>query len=275
MNPVQVGQLLDGTNMILDLRSQTEWFSFWSGEYDDEIISLVQALCRRTESDFLDVGGNIGMYAVRVARRLGAGKRSASFEPMPQNAIRITENARLNGVEDRVEVYQVALSDHEGEATLVLREDFRLGSETGNASIAISDNADGNFNTVKVPADCFDTLMRSMTTSSFLIAKLDIEGHEDFFLRGAQAWLNRSRPILFVEINNWYFAKRNAKSSELFAASLPHDYECALIKMRAGKIELERCTVHSLSDISTIETCLMYHPERNADISSCLKRDAR
>src|SRR6056297_4308841 len=87
------------------------------------------------------------------------GAAAYASSPCPDNAARIRENAQLNVVEDSVEVHPVALSDAEGEAELVLREDFQMGSATGNASVAISDDADGRFRKIPVPMRRFDDVV--------------------------------------------------------------------------------------------------------------------
>lgn len=245
--PIQVGQMRDGTRMRLDLRSQTEWYSFYSGRYDDASIALIRKLLVRLDGGFLDVGGNIGMYSIRVAAGLGAGRRCLCFEPMPDNAARIRENACMNDLEDRVEVQQIALSDANGEAMLVLREDFELGSATGNASIEISEDADGRFRKISVPMRRFDDALAEMGTAKFLIAKVDIGGHEDFFLRGAQEWLHRDRPIILTEINNWFYEKRGTTSSAVFTPTLPDGYNTALLREDGATSWLEACALQALA----------------------------
>lgn len=268
--PVQIGQMRDGTRMRLDLRSQTEWYAFYSGHYDDASIALIRKLLMQLDGDFLDVGGNIGMYAVRVAKGLDAEQRSLCFEPMPDNAARIRENARLNAIEDRVEVQQIALSDAEGETELVLREDFEMGSATGNASIAISEDADGRFRKIPVPTRRFDDVLAKMGKVKFPVAKVDIEGHEDFFLRGATEWLHRDRPIILTEINNWFYEKRGTTSSAVFAPSLPEGYETALLREHGKTSRLEACPIDALAGLRGVETCLMYPPERQDDVQQAV-----
>jgi hypothetical protein len=63
----------EGTRMRIDLRSQTEWYEFYSGRYDDAAIMLIQKLLSQVNVDFLSVGGNVGLYAVRVAAGIGGG----------------------------------------------------------------------------------------------------------------------------------------------------------------------------------------------------------
>lgn len=271
VSPIQVTTMRDGTRMRLDLRAQTEWHSFYSGRYDDAAITLIHKLLERIEGDFLDVGGNIGMYAVRVANRLNAEQRAVCFEPMPDNVARIRENIELNGFARRVEVHEIALSDAEGEAELVLREDFEMGSGTGNASIAISEDADARFRKIRVPMRRFDDLLAEKAWwGAFPVVKVDIEGHEDFFLRGAAGWLHRDRPIVLTEINNWFYKKRGTTSSIVFGGSIPDNYELALLRTRGTTCSLEPCLIGDLADLRQIETCLIYPLERQADVQAAI-----
>ena len=269
--PVQVARMRDGTRMRLDLRSQTEWYAFYSGHYDDAAIQLLRNLLSQLGGSFLDVGGNIGMYGIRVVANLGT-KQCLCFEPMPDNATRILENARLNDAEDRVRVHQVALSDTEGETKLVLREDFEMGSVTGNASIAISEGADGRFHKITVPVRRLDDVLGEEEEKQFHIAKVDIEGHEDFFFRGASEWLHRDRPIILTEINNWFYEKRGTTSSDVFAPCLPPGYEVALLKTNTKAAQLDECSFGELANLPRVETCILYPAERARDIRDALRR---
>lgn len=120
------------------------------------------------------------MYGIRVVANL-ATSHCLCFEPMPDNATRLLKNARLNDAEDRVGVHQVALSDTEGATKLVLREDFEMGAFTGNASIAISEAADGRFHKITVPMRRLDDVVVEEEKKQFQVAKVDIKGTKNSF----------------------------------------------------------------------------------------------
>jgi len=51
-----------------------------------------------------------------------------------------------------------------------------------------------------------ETLDRIWPTDQRLdIVKLDIEGHESHFLKGARNTLRAHRPVLLIEINRWHY----------------------------------------------------------------------
>lgn len=261
--PIQTAKMRDGTHMLVDLRSQTEWHSFYTGCYDDVVIDLIITLLSRLEGGFLDVGGNIGMYAVRVAARLGARRRVVCFEPMPQNANRIRENVALNQVSHSVEVYELALSDSEREDELVLREDFESGSGTGNASLWISDNADRGFQRIAVPVTTLDNFAKTMSLKDFPVMKVDIEGHEDCFLRGAGKWLQSQRPIIFTEINRWFFQQKGSQLSKAFRGCMPEGYCLARLCSNMFSRSLKYFSVTDLDKSQYVPTVILYPAEHD------------
>jgi FkbM family methyltransferase len=222
--PVRVARAPDGARIVVDLRSATEWYTYYSGRYDEAEIELIKRLLSE-RGDFLDVGGNIGIYAVRVGRLLAqSGRRVYCFEPVPSNLQRIRQNVKLNQLDDVVSVYDVALSSVEGAVEIVLREDFESGAETGNASIAISPEADGAFRRINVRCLPFDLARQEYNIGKISVLKVDIEGHEDQFLLGARNLLNVDRPIIFSEVNVWYFEKRGVDIESTLGGALPAHY---------------------------------------------------
>lgn len=263
--PIRTVRMRDGIRMRIDLRSLTEWYASYSGRYDDEVISLICRLLARRPGNFLDVGGNIGMYAVRVSAHLPPGMKTYCFEPMPSNARRIRENADANDLSERIELYRVALSDRSGTAELVLREDFERGASTGNASIAISPEADRSFQRMTVKLCRFDDVATEAGFGEIPVVKVDIEGHEDFFLKGALTRLARDRPVIITEINNWFYEKRGTTSSTVFAQCFPANYRAALLTTRRRKSGLSDISIEDLAALRKVQTCIFY-PEEQRDL---------
>ena len=169
------------------------------------------------------------MYAVRIACAIPNATVHVA-EPVPSNADRIEENATLNNVSGRIKLIRMALSNREGEVNITLREDFERGSNTGNASVAISDDADGQFEMIKVRAACFDAVQQTQAINDVHVMKIDIEGHEDLFFEGARDWLLSMKPFIFTEINQWYYEKRGTTAGVAFRRTLPSDYNAYLMR---------------------------------------------
>jgi FkbM family methyltransferase len=104
----------------------------------------------------------------------------------------LQENIHLNGFDERIKVEEFALSDREGLSTL------SIGKDTSMAKLNFMQEIDSQQNekemTVKVALlDDFDLGASSM------LMKVDIEGSELAFLRGALNTIARSKPTILME----------------------------------------------------------------------------
>jgi FkbM family methyltransferase len=215
-----------GHELLLDLRSGTEFHAYYTGHYDTAVIRKALRLLR-PHSVVLDVGANIGFWSVPLARHLKEGCLHA-FEPVPANVRRLAENVRRNGVGATVHLHQLGLSDQNGLQQISLREDFVRGAETGNAAIVI-DSEDLRFSCIKIKVSSLDHIFSSLGLNRVDFIKVDIEGHEDRFLAGAANVIRDFRPILYLEINESYYQRRGLDATALFEDWLHlHSYRSAV-----------------------------------------------
>ena len=214
-----------GHRMIVDLRAYSEYASFYTHDYDTEEIRSVLRMFT-PEWVILDVGANVGFWTIPMAKALGPGGTVHAFEPVASNNLRLRENVKLNGMERTVVVHELGLSDRRAALPISLREDFANGSGTGNAAIVI-DHSDGRFQCGVVEVDTLDEIFPSLNVNRLDFIKVDIEGHEDKFLRGAVSTIGQFRPILHMEINEPYYSRRGLDATTVFeewAASANYAY---------------------------------------------------
>lgn len=83
---------------------------------------------------FLDIGANVGTYAVLASGVCGAD--TWAFEPDPGTVSDLKSNLAINGLEELVTVYDIALGASEGEVG------FTIGLDTANR--VISDQVEGH-----------------------------------------------------------------------------------------------------------------------------------
>ncbi|MDQ0469458.1 FkbM family methyltransferase [Labrys wisconsinensis] len=124
---------------------------------------------------FVDIGANIGGYALSVAAAAGPEARILAVEPQPGIFERLVYNIAQNP-RGAVKAVACALGDHDGELTLFLRGDNR-----GASSVRFVPS-DGRAETVKVPSKTLLTLAREEGLARIDVAKLDVEGAEDLIL---------------------------------------------------------------------------------------------
>lgn len=201
---VVVIRMKNGLLMQIDAKSKTHNGAFWTGEYDDSIIKKLSALFDQNWI-VLDVGGNIGYYAVAFAREL---KRLNGilyvFEPVKQNFITLRSNLLLNDLGNNSFTFPLALGNERGSIDVNITEE----GETSNAYIV-----KGNFKvgestrSEKVVIERLDDFANSNGITGCDFIKIDIEGAEIFFMQGGVKFIEKFRPIIYGEFNS-YFLKR-------------------------------------------------------------------
>jgi FkbM family methyltransferase len=160
---------------------------------EPELYRLEQFL--RPGDTFLDVGANIGLFALKAARIVGPGGRVVAAEPGRVSADRLEANLLLNDYK-QIQVLREALSDSEGTANL-------HHIELGHDPQAFSLLSDGSVVAAEtVPTTTLDRLSQRLGLTRLDCVKMDVEGAEPMVIAGGRATLARFRPLVIFEINS-------------------------------------------------------------------------
>jgi FkbM family methyltransferase len=120
----------------------------------------------RTDMVVIDAGANVGLATQYFYDHC---KQIYSIEPSPENFEALAKNKEVNGW-DKVKLYNAALANHDGNATLSINS----GNRTANS---ITNNwGHGNEN---VKAITIKTIFDENKIESLDFLKMDIEGAED------------------------------------------------------------------------------------------------
>jgi FkbM family methyltransferase len=152
---------------------------------------------------FVDVGANIGYFALLAAARVGERGRVVALEPDPRMAAAVRENVALNGLR-QVHVVPVAAAEAEGEAVLA-----GFAEEEGNWGVsALSGGAPADGRpSFTVRCAPLDRVLDEAGVGAVDLVKIDVEGAERRVLAGMRGGLRggRYRRVL-VEMHPWEFA---------------------------------------------------------------------
>jgi FkbM family methyltransferase len=266
--------MAQGHRLKLDRRSLTEKWAYYTGRYDSEDIELLCRLLRPGDT-VCDVGGNIGFYSVPIASRLQhIGGHLHSFEPVKANFARLQENIAINGLQACATAHEYALSSRAGTAEMTLREDFLAGSGTGNAAIAFTEGDKSGFLLERVALQRLDDLGEEIHLDRLDLIKLDIEGHEDEFLRGGAGIITRHLPIIYMEVNKPYYRSRQVDLWDACRETVGTSHIAILPKWqrRAAWLVERRLVgfhrVDGLSACAEIDNIFLVPPQRMADVSA-------
>ena len=221
--PVCVIPMKAGYKMQVDARSSTNNGSFWTGNYDTDLISK---LCDLFEKNWtvLDIGGNIGYYTVPFAKTLKQlnGKLMA-FEPVSSNFKALNYNIELNKVQDSVSTFKVALGNEEGSITMNITEE----GDSSNAYVANENiTAIRTFRSEQAPMHRIDNFIKSHPIQRCDFIKVDIEGAEIFLFQGAPELLAKYKPVVYGEFNPYFLSRFGFSFHDVWKLFSIYGYEC-------------------------------------------------
>lgn len=170
-----------GLTLWLDLaRSEAHRLLYLTGERFMEDRGLIAGLVPRG-GHVVDVGANVGYYALLFASLVGPKGRVTCIEPVPDNLRELERNRDANPAAPLTVIAAAA-----GAEPGAVRMERDLNGR-------IRDDGAGD---IVVPVMTLDALSGPVS-----FVKIDVEGYEMFVLRGAQRLIRDQRPTLLVEMH--------------------------------------------------------------------------
>jgi FkbM family methyltransferase len=147
---------------------------------------------------FLDICANFGLYTVHLIKNT-ALREAYAFEPVRQNFNQLCTNIFLNRLDRIVTPYNIGLSNEDTTKTIYI----------DSLSTGISKFADWSPPATKktkhreyyseaVPIRRLDGILD--WKNKYVLAKIDVEGHEVEVLQGMASLLSRNKFVLQIEI---------------------------------------------------------------------------
>jgi FkbM family methyltransferase len=211
-------RLTDGTRLELPRQSRMTWAVAFTGRYDHAVVARVAEYIE-PGTVALDVGASVGLWTVQLGKI--AASRGAlvwAFEPNPANTAWIRRNIALNDLSGTVTVCEMGLGDTAESLILV-------GSEygVGNGAIELDPQA-GTEKHPRIPIT-LGRLDDVELPARVSFVKIDVEGYEAAFLRGAAELIERDRPVIFGEFAAQWLERRGENLRRTLGQLVDQGYE--------------------------------------------------
>jgi FkbM family methyltransferase len=154
--------------------SATERGALFNPDYNLEELDFLRAHAQ-AGGVFVDVGANVGTYALVLARHVGAEGKVIAIEPHPVTHARLAFNNSASGY---TQVKLVAAAAGPADGALMIETD---GDNLG-ASHIVSGKASGK--AIKVPSLRLQRILEEAGVTHVDALKIDVEGFEDRVLTG-------------------------------------------------------------------------------------------
>lgn len=223
------------------------------GQYEP-IETAIMRRHLRPGMTMLDIGANIGHYAMVAAGAVGADGTVVAFEPEPENFTALQANLALNALA-QARAENLALGAAEGELTLYRDEANRGGHSLAQGNVQRA----GQGTRVRVSTlDAYAAAHLSASRVGFI--KMDVQGAEAQVIAGARALLARDRPVLLMEF--WPHGIRGMAGDPmaLIAELLGLGYALQVIERDAPG------NLRALPDLAALERIDLSHPQAYANL---------
>ena len=186
VNPTLLKRRFCGRWLYLDVaRSNAQRLLYLEGERFMTELPIISGLAAPGDV-VVDVGANIGYYALLFEKCVGPEGRIIAFEPEPDNLVELRMNVERNALRN-VDIRPSAVGATGGVVN------FARGINGG----ILEGSAGATGSEVQVPMTRLDDAVFGAVD----LIKIDVEGYEEEVLRGALETIKRGRPRLFVEIH--------------------------------------------------------------------------
>jgi FkbM family methyltransferase len=165
------------------------------GEIADLVESHFLAELLGPGDTFIDIGANHGSFSIVASALVGVSGRIIAVEPQPRLA-RLVQRSLAENCRCPFTVLQIACADFTGEAAF-----FVPRRSSGSAGLYKRFSATAATRCLRVPVRPFDDALDWRRLAGRVVMKIDIEGAELAFVRGARRALRHLRPVLVLELN--------------------------------------------------------------------------
>lgn len=152
-----------------------------------------------SENDIiLDIGANIGIMTVYLARRAGKGMVYA-FEPIPDN-VKILNKIVSHFNLKNVSTNPIALGDKNGKIEMVMPVIGSVKMQGLSHVVHPSINEFNEGNKFSVEMKTLDEFFSRENSPKISAIKIDVENFEFFVLKGGEQVIKKCRPLIYIEL---------------------------------------------------------------------------
>lgn len=170
----------------------------------------------------LEVGANIGYYAILETKLAGKDGFLYAFEPSPFNVDLLERNLALNGIKN-CEVHGKAAGAENMNTKFFVAKKSNLSSFIQRDGMDMADMAhEGKIIDVDVVR-----LDDFFSDKDIDFIRMDVEGYEREILKGAEKLLTRENPPknFFIEVHSELLHKKNSSAKEIIDYLRQYGYE--------------------------------------------------
>ncbi len=229
----------NGLKYRLDISNSPDHCEYFGyiADAQERLIDLV-----RPDSVVIDIGANIGLLAMDLARKAHLGTVVA-FEPDPDNFSRMQEHIAINGLKNIIPLpFAIGLEETTHKLYQVVE------SNSGMNRIITHGEDLSRFPYKEVRVLPLAKGLEGVPLAKVDVIKIDVEGFEQAVLKGCEDILLRDKPVLFVELDDDNLLENGGSARSLIAYVQDLGYT-VLDAVRNAPVPMDQDLAHCHFDI--------------------------
>jgi FkbM family methyltransferase len=195
--------------------------AYFAQQNDPEQIAEFDGFINNSSQGMIlfDVGAHFGLFSFASLHYGGPQARAIAIDPSPTAIRFLTTQAKLNQIDDRLQVFQASVGDQTGRQRMlsvgVLASGYYVAPTEDHPFSELSE-------TSLVTLDSVADELKLHPTH----IKIDVEGFEAAVLRGAQKIFSRTpAPIIFLEVHNQIVRESGGHPAETLLLLRDYGYQ--------------------------------------------------
>lgn len=232
-NPTFRSTVLHGINFTLNISDYMDWKAYFRVGLEES-----KAVFHRTKTDhvILDVGANLGYYALHFAKAVPNGQVFC-FEPDPDNFKKLSTNIDQNQF-DNIHLLNYGLGEEDGTFYLGVIDQDNTGM---NSIISEKDKETISHSTIRIKK--LDDIEVFKDIKRVDIVKVDIEGYEHHFLNGAKETLMKHYPLIFMELCDEHLKRQGSSATDVILLLQDYGYN-SIVNTKNQKVQLDEAILN-------------------------------
>lgn len=202
----------------------------------------------------IEVGANIGYYALQEADLLGGSGKVIAFEPVPDSIHLLRKNIIINNYDKRFVTHQCAIGNKRDTVEMEIGEKSNLARVSYNKDV--HDNVPMNrIETDMISIDEYINESDCLTGNSINIVRMDVETYEVNVLKGMSQVLEGDQPlVLFIELHAKHL-KETGQMEDFIELVSDKGFSVTLVTRRRKKFNIN--TIRGLEDLNAAANVIL------------------
>ena len=218
-------------SLQIDTSSFIEWVTFFKGYYEPDVSNLLSKLLI-PGNIVIDVGANVGIHTVLMAKKVTESGKVFAFEPHPEIADRLENNLNLNNYKF-VKIIEKALSDKESKSNFYIYPKDNINK---GISSLYKNHLEINHRKINIDVTTLDNFVKKNNVKKIDLIKIDTEGNDLKVLKGSEETIKKFSPHIIFEFEKNLWALAESTFSDIYDFLKEKNYKMYKI-CKQGKLK--------------------------------------